>query len=599
MTTHPCPFALLLLLPLLLIFGAVPAPAAPPPDLLAPGGWFLATPQPADATLERPTVADAPGGGEVLRVTVAKPADPFYMIQLTRVVNEAIPQGHRVQLHFWARSSTNNPLRITVERNAAPYNAVGEQSPTLTPTWQEFSVEGASPGYGEKGISAHFQMGQKVGVVEITGATLTDIGVDPAVAAARAAIGPAQTQARIEKYRKGDLTVRVVDADGKPVPNASVHLAMTRHAFLFGCNFFGLDPANTSPAELAYQKEFTALFNYGTLPFYWGAFESTQGKPDYDKLQSMAAWSVAHGITPKGHPLVWHEVWPSWAPGTPDAAIPLLQARVSDLVPRYKDTIHYWDVLNEANGAQYQSPTNGEAQWIKRDGPAPVVATALGWARAAAPPGVPETFLYNDYNTGQENVALLAQLQKDGKLPDAIGLQSHMHGGEWPLTDVWATCERFAQFGRPIHFTETTVISGPRRDNPTDTTLPDWNTTPEGEARQADYVTQFYTLLFSHPSLRAITWWDFSDANAWQGAPAGLVRKDMTPKPAYTRLMDLIHKQWWTDTTAKSDGKGALTRRVFYGDYTVTVTDAKGRTKTQTLTLPEGGPAQTVTVRLP
>ena len=84
-------------------------------------------------------------------------------------------------------------------------------------------------------------------------------------------------------------------------------------------------------------------------------------------------------------------------------------------------------------------PPNGESNWIKRDGPAPVVETALGWARAAGK-GLPETFLYNDYDTGDSNVALLTQLQKDGKLPDAIGLQSHMHGGEWPLTKVWAVC---------------------------------------------------------------------------------------------------------------------------------------------------------------
>ena len=589
-----------LLIPLLLLFGFLAPAQAASPDLLAPGGWNLATPHPADAALETAGEQGVPGGGgQALRVTVSVPSEPFYLIQLIRGIPSAVPQGDRLRLHFWGRSATNNPMRVTVERDGPPYDATAEQAMTLTPAWQEFTVQGIAPGYGPGGLSAHFQMGQKAGVVEIAGETLTDSGVDPDLAAARLAVRPAAIAARIEKVRKGGLTVRVVDAAGRPVPDASVHLAMTRHAFLFGCNFFALRPSDTSPSELAYQKEFTALFNYATLPFYWGAFEGTQGKPDYDNLQSMAAWSVAHGITPKGHPLVWHEVWPGWAPKTPDAAIPLLHARVADLIPRYKDTIHYWDVLNEANGASSHTPANGESEWIKRDGPAPVVETALGWARAAAPAGTPETFLYNDYNLGQENVALLTQLQKDGKLPDAIGLQSHMHGGEIPLPEVWLDCQKFGKFGRPIHFTETTVISGPRRDNPSNGDLPDWNTTPEGEAKQADYVAQFYSLLFSHPSVRAITWWDFSDLNAWQGAPAGLVRKDMSPKPAYTRLLDLIHKQWWTDTTGRADAQGTLTRRVFYGDYAVTVTDAKGRTKTQTVTLPEGVPPQTVTVRLP
>ena len=572
-----------------------PAKAAPP-DLLAPGEWHLSAPHPADAALDTRPSPD--GSSDILRITVKTPSEPFYLIQLTRDIPSALPEGNRLRLRFAARSETNNPLRVTVERNGPPYDPAALRTLTLTPEWQEYEISGVSPGYGPGGLNAHFQMGQQAGVVELRGIALTDEGLDPAIAAAQDAVQPAQIQARIEKYRKGSLTVKVVDRNGKPVPGASVKIAQTRHAFLFGCNFFGLDPADTSPTQKAYESEFTALFNYATLPFYWGAFESTEGKPDYARLQTLAAWSVAHGVAVKGHPLVWHEVWPGWAPADPDAAIPLLKARVFDLVPRYKDTIHIWDVLNEANGAAAHTPPNGEGNWIKRDGPAPVVETALGWARAAGR-GLPETFLYNDYDTGDNNVALLTQLQKDGKLPDAVGLQSHMHTGEWPLTKVWAVCQTFAQFGRPIHFTETTVISGPRRNNPTNETLVDWDTTPEGEAKQADYVTQFYTLLFSHPSVRAITWWDLSDLNAWQGAPAGLVRKDMSPKPAYTRLMQLIHKQWWTTAAVKTDRRGSAARRVFYGAYTLTVTDAHSHTITRAVTFPEAAPPLSVTVRMP
>lgn len=582
------------LLPLLLLLTTlVPfANAAPPLDLLAPGDWGLSSPHPTDALLQTVSLADAPGGGAVLRITVTTPADPLWMIQILRGIPAAVPEGHRVQMHFWARSATKNPLRVTVEQRVSPYQGVAVNTFALTPAWQEYTVTGNSPGYGPNGLSAHFQVGQQAGVVEIAGATVTDQGVDPA-------IQPEASAARIEKYRKGDLTVTVTDAAGRPIPNAAVKVTQTRHAFLFGCNFFGLNPADTSPAQIAYQTEFTGLLNYATLPFYWGAFESQQGKPDYVRLQSMAEWCNAHGVTPKGHPLIWHEVWPDWAPKDPDEAIPLLKARVFDLIPRYKDTIHYWDVLNEANSAAEQQPANGESQWIKRDGPAPIVETALGWAREAGK-GLPETFTYNDYDTGDANLGLLAKLQTDGKLPDAIGIQSHMHTGEWPMSRVWQVCEAFRKFGKPIHFTETTVISGPRRVfDYNGAGLTDWLTTPEGEAKQANYVAQFYTLLFSHPSVRAITWWDFSDSDAWLGAPAGLIRKDMTPKPAYTRLMDLIHKQWWTNGSGKTDRRGAYKSRVFYGDYTITVTDAKGRTKTQNATFPEAAPPLAVTLRLP
>ena len=591
------PSRLCFLLPLFLLFSSLPfaraAPKPAPDDLLSPAGWHLDAPHPGDAALEMIQLTD--GDPPLLRVTVKTPSTPYYLVQLVRDIPAVIPEGHRVRLSFWARSPTRSPVRASIERNGPPYDLTAERTLTLTPAWQKDAAEAVAPGYG---LNAHFQMGQQTGVVELMQIKVTDEGLDPARAAALAALQPAAVQARIEKYRKGTLTVRVVDSQGKPVPGVSVRLAQTRHAFLFGCNLFGLNPADTSPAQTAYQQEFTGLFNYATIPFYWGAFEQTPGKLDNARLQTMAAWGVAHKLVVKGHPLVWHEVWPTWAPTDPDAAIPLLHARVSDLIPRYKDTIHIWDVLNEANGASGQKPPNGESNWIKRDGAAAVVGTALGWARAAGR-SLPETFLYNDYNIGADNVALLTRLQKDGKLPDAIGLQSHMHGGEWPLSKVWGICQTFAQFGRPIHFTEATVISGPHRDNPANATLTGWDTTSAGEARQADYVAQFYTALFSHPSVRAITWWDFSDLNAWQGAPAGLVRKDMSPKPAYTRLLGLIHKQWWTTDTGRPNVRGALTRRVFYGDYQVTVTDARGRSVTRAVSFPESAPPLVVTVRVP
>ncbi len=82
---------------------------------------------------------------------------------------------------------------------------------------------------------------------------------------------------------------------------------------------------------------------------------------------------------------------------------------------------------------------------------------------------------------------------------------------------------------------------------------------------------QFYTILFSHPAVQAITWWDFSDQGAWQGAPAGFVRADMTPKPSYDALMKLIKGKWWTRTEARVSRDGAAQFHGFYGDYKVSV----------------------------
>ena len=78
-------------------------------------------------------------------------------------------------------------------------------------------------------------------------------------------------------------------------------------------------------------------------------------------------------------------------------------------------------------------------------------------------------------------------------------------------------------------------------------------------------------MLFSHPAVEAITWWDFSDRNAWQGAPAGFLRADMTAKPAYDRLLGLVKGQWWTRASGRSDADGRYDFRGFLGRYRVTV----------------------------
>src|SRR5207245_10505307 len=177
--------------------------------------------------------------------------------------------------------------------------------------------------------------------------------------------------------------------------------------------------------------------------------------------------------------------------------------------------------------------------------PVQYVAQHLKAARTTNPKA---TLLVNDYRTDPAYYRILQSLQAmETSLPsrtlfDTVGIQSHMHGGVWPLSKVWNVCETYRDIGLPIHFTETTIVSGLRNG-----TGENWGqSSAEGEATQAEQAARFYTTLFSHPAVSAITWWDFSDLGAWQRAPAGWLRKDMSPKPVYERLLSLIKGAWWT-----------------------------------------------------
>jgi len=399
------------------------------------------------------------------------------------------------------------------------------------------------------------------------------IGIAAAWLLAAAGAGPQdEADARIEKHRKGEVTV-LVESGGRPLRGAKVEIAQTRHAFLFGCNIFLLKPDDPGESQKQYQQRYKALLNYATLPFYWGSYERERGKPGEERLRGMARWCRENGIHVKGHPVVWHEVFPKWV-GEQEPMEPLLEKRISETVGRFAGLVDWWDVVNESLVAPNHK--NPYGAWVKGIGPLAAVDRCLRQAEKANPKGY---FLVNDFKVDPEYEKELAALRERRAPFQAVGIQSHMHTGEWTMERVWQVCEAYAKIGLPIHFTEVTVLSGPKEKPMRDwqSRRPAWLTTPEEEAKQADYVERFYTTLFSHPAVEAITWWDFSDAGAWMGAPAGFLRKDMTPKPAYERLMAKIKGAWWTARAGAVTGEdGRALLRGFYGAYTCTVAPPGG-----------------------
>lgn len=379
----------------------------------------------------------------------------------------------------------------------------------------------------------------------------------------------AQAKDRIAKHRQGDGVVVVRGSDGKPANNVAVKIEQLQHEFRFGCNFFMFGRIRDAQREEEYRRRFAALLNYATLGFYWPYYEPERGKPIYDYTDKVVDWCREHRITCKGHPLVWDYADPKWLPQDFAEIRSLSNARVRDIVARYKGRIDLWDVVNEPTHLGRFKTRTGE--WATSMGAVPYVAEHLKIARAANPQA---TLLVNDYRTDPPYSKILDALREDGKLMfDAIGIQSHMHGGGWPLRRIWDVCDTYAKFGVPIHFTETTIVSGPRAGERR------WaETTPEGEAAQAEYVPKFYSMLFAHPSVQALTWWDFSDQGAWQGAAAGWVRKDMSPKPVYERLLALIKGEWWTKAEGRTNAQGELASRAFYGEHRITASLPDGRT---------------------
>jgi len=141
---------------------------------------------------------------------------------------------------------------------------------------------------------------------------------EPAAAAKREDEIIAATKAAIEKNRKSDAVIRVVDSTGKAIPQSKVTVTQTGHEFLFGCNIYGFDQSGSESNNVAYQHRFAEMFNYATVGFYWRWYETQRGQPNYAYTDKVVAWCQQQGIRMKGHPLLWGDQAgiPPWSPSS-------------------------------------------------------------------------------------------------------------------------------------------------------------------------------------------------------------------------------------------------------------------------------------------
>ncbi|REF99693.1 GH35 family endo-1,4-beta-xylanase [Asanoa ferruginea] len=400
-------------------------------------------------------------------------------------------------------------------------------------------------------------------------------------------------------HRFGDVLVTVLDVDGQPLSDREVSVEQCAHAFSFGnigFELISLASEETDAPRSALADLWFDVFNTATLPFYWGLFEPQRGRPDTARLHRAAKWFVDHGCRVKGHPLVWHTLTADWLrEASTDEVEAAVRARIRRDVADFADVVQAWDAINEAvimPVFRNERHRNAITRLAWDRGRIATVRLAFEEARATDPAA---TLVLNDFDMSTAYECLIEGVLDAGVQVDAIGLQSHMHQGYWGEEKTLAILERFSRYGLPIHLTETTLVSGqlmpPEIVDLNDYQIPSWPSTPAGEQRQADEIVRHYRTLLAHPSVQAITYWGLSDDGAWLGAPAGLVRADGTPKPAYDALRTLVKEEWWlAPTKLRTDEAGRVQVRGFLGDYRL-------RHAGRTASFAIAGPESAVTLR--
>lgn len=395
-------------------------------------------------------------------------------------------------------------------------------------------------------------------------------------------------------HRISKAQVVVKDANGRTVTDTPVHIKLKNHEFLFGCGAFdALAVCSDMPYKSANRKlpagfpgkeffenrmeKWLKVFNYGTLPFYWGGYEPKEGEPLQDSRMKAAKYLRANGATPKGHPLCWHTGCADWLLKYDNKTILDKQLeRINRDVTAFKGVIDIWDVINETViMPEFDKYDNAITRICNAYGRINLIKEVFEAAHAANPDAL---LLINDFNLSDSYVKVIDECLEAGVPIGAIGLQSHQHQGYRGKAYFEDVIRRFSVFGLPLHFTENTLISGHIMPadivDLNDYKVDEWPSTPEGEERQAREWEEMYTMLFEEPSVQAITGWDFADG-AWLGAPSGLIRRDNSEKPAYYKLQELIHDTWTTDLKLTTDAEGKVSFEGFKGEYEVRADSAE------------------------
>lgn len=391
--------------------------------------------------------------------------------------------------------------------------------------------------------------------------------------------------------RQSKCVLHITDKAGNPVKNAKININQTNHEFLFGAGAFDAIALTTFKKGDPYfedrMQKWTALYNYGTMSFYWGGFEPKEGEPQTESRMLASKYLVEHGAKVKGHPLCWHTVCADWLMEYDNKTILDKQLkRIDREVSDFKGVINMWDVINEVVIMPvFDRYDNAITRICKEYGQVNLVKEVFNAAKAANPDAV---LLINDFNLSDKYAELISNCLDAGVPISAIGLQTHQHQGYMGLEKLDTILHRFEKFGLPLHFTENTLVSGhimpPDIVDLNDYQIPEWPTTPEGEERQKRELEEMYRHLFEHPLVEAITGWDFADG-AWLGAPSGVIRKDNSVKPSYEMLKELIHKEWHTALTLSTDENGNAEFTGFRGTYDI---EASGKKSSFTLSKASG-----------
>ncbi|MBN1892973.1 endo-1,4-beta-xylanase [bacterium] len=523
--------------------------------------------------------------------TKTKPANTWD-IQLQTRNTQAVSKDDVLLAAFWARAAASSSesgeaySAFVFEIGADPWTKSADFSFSVIGEWKQFFVPfTALQNFSVNQANIHFRLGYAPQTLELADfqclnyfktlkeedlpvTPITYIGMEDDAAWRETA------RQRIDRYRKADIAVKVLDASGNPVPGSSAHVEMLKHAYKFGSAVTADMITNNTADGETYRSVITDHFNRVVMEndLKWPNWERTDTRT---RTLNALDWLTSEGIEIRGHCLVW----PSWNHMPDDLEqnqnnTDYLRNRVLDHIEdeagELAGLLVDWDVVNEPYSEHVLQDILGNdvlIDWfVKTHEMDPDARLYLNDYSIISGGGINTTHQDHFYNT--------IQFLKDGGAPiHGIGVQCHFDSNVTPPERIWSVLDRFAGLGLPIQSTEFDINA----KDPNLKTL---------------YMRDFMTTFFSHPATVGIIMWGFWENRHWR-PDAALWTADWDLNPWGRMWVDLVTKTWWTDEALVPDASGDCLTRGFLGDYRVTV-EAGSVQKTAYFSLGSGGVSVTL-----
>ncbi len=555
--------------------GGVPLFTGPVLDALSIGGN-------TKGTAEKTSFVGEPNRKGLKLTTLVNAANPWD-VQVDAIVPVAVKKGDVVYAEFWMRAvdthveSGEASSEFGFERLGEPWTKSVGYSLSAGQQWRKFSIPFTIVEDLDAGKShIYFRMGyhpQAFVIADLklltyagTSVKLADLPQTKITYQGEEADAPWRKEAadRIEKLRKGDLIVTVVDPSRSPVFNAKVSIRMKRHDFGFGTAVVAKTLATSGGDNNKYQQEVARLFNKVVFEndMKWGPWETGASNTDSnwrrEYVEKAMQWLSDRHFDVRGHNMVWG-TWrylPADVKAVSDdhkALEDKIEHRIEDVGGAMKGQLAEWDVVNEPVPEHQLTDILGKqamVTWYKK-------------AREVDPKPLLFVNDYPDPDSGHLDAFddTIQYLIQNGAPLGGIGFQGHVGTNPWSIPALLKALDKLGAHGLPVEITE-------------------YDTQIQDQQLDAQFLKDFMTAVFSHPSTNGFLMWGFWDGAHWHNE-APIFNQDWTEKPSGEVYEKLVLHDWWTDADGLTGAKGTYQVRGFTGDYEVKVTQGD-----QTVTVP-------------